>query len=791
MDKSWLKNRITQLGLLFFFLFVILGLRLMVLQIHRGPEYRNHYERLVMRVIPLKAPRGAIYDRNGHVLAWNRPSMNLEIYQDALLKGDSNRKILTALEIMERHRDACYDNLPLVYDPERETEALRFEWGTGTEDEQARAKVRWLKLYRFPEDITPFDAYQSLRRHYRLEEAYTTEEALKILSVWNEIRTTGYRTYRPVIIARDLKLATAAVLEEHYPELGGIEVTRGFVRHYPHRTTASHVLGFMGRITAEEWEANRVYYEEQGYDPAVDLVGRWELERVLEPYLKGQNGGQRVQVDAAGRNVRILEHIDPIPGHDVYLTLDLNLQKRAENALADTMSRIRSGAMGEARPNAYVGAVVALDVRSGGVLALASLPGYDPNFSVTGRVDPALWQTLNPFYSDPRNPERENLDPTLPRPLKNNAVRGIFPPGSTYKMLVALAGLEEGVITPRTIIDDQGRYTRFTTVNPPACWIWHQRRGSHGSVDVVSALRDSCNYYFYETGYRLGIEWMEAYARRFGFGQPTGIELPGEAGGIVAGIDHTHGVLRAVVRQRIAEMAGHPYREAPPEQQRAYDDAAVRFIENNSLRFIETQLAELGIQTNRNAVDSLIYSYIRDNQWNAGKTLSAAIGQAENTYTPLQMAAYTAALVNGGIRYRAHLIERILSPEGEAALENMPEVLGTIDMQPEHHQALMLGMRAVVSNEYKGVPGTAYRTFANFPIATGGKTGSAQFPGREAFAWFVGFAPYNQPEIAVAVMIAQGGSGGYAAPVAREIFAEYFGLNQPADPFLRRNRLIR
>lgn len=791
LDKAWLKSRFTQLGLLFFILFTILALRLLVLQIHRGPAYRILSERLVTRVIPLKAPRGVIYDRNGQVLAWNRPSMNLEIYRDTLLQGDANRKILTALEILERHRDPYDDDLPLVYDTDGETESLRFEWGAGTEAEQALVRTRWLRLYRFSEDITPYEAYESLRRRFRLEDTYTTEETLKILSVWNEIRKAGYQAYQPVTIARDLKLATAAVLEEHHAELGGIEVTRGFVRHYPHRNTASHVLGFMGRITAEAWEADRAYYEARGYDPAVDLVGRWELERALEPYLKGPDGGQRMQVDAAGRTVRILERIEPMPGHDVYLTLDLNLQQRAEAALADTMARIRRGDMGEARPNAYVGAAVAVDVRTGGVLALVSLPDYDPNFSVTGRVDPALWQALHPFYPDPRNPERENLDPTLPRPLKNNAVRGIFPPGSSYKMLVALAALEEGVITPRTIIFDQGRYTRFTTVNPPACWIWNQRRGSHGSVDVVSALRDSCNYYFYEAGYRLGIERMEDYARQFGFGQPTGIELPGEAGGIVAGMDHTHGVLRAVVRQRIAKMAGHPYREAPPERQQAYDAAAARFLENNRLRFIEEALAELGIQADRNAADRLIYRYIRDNRWNPGKTLSAAIGQAENTFTPLQMAVYTAALVNGGVRYRAHLVDRIVSPAGETVLENHPEALGAIEIHAEHRQTLMLGMRAVVSTLYGGVPGTAYRAFANFPIAAGGKTGSAQFPGREAFAWFVGFAPYDQPEIAVAVMIAQGGSGAYAAPVAREIFAEYLGLNRPADPFLRRNRLIR
>ncbi len=357
-------------------------------------------------------------------------------------------------------------------------------------------------------------------------------------------------------------------------------------------------------------------------------------------------------------------------------------------------------------------------------------------------------------------------------------------------MLIGVAGLEEGVITPRSIIVDQGRYTRYTTVNPPACWIWNQRKGTHGAVDIVSGLRDSCNYYFYEVGNRLGIDRIEAYARQFGFGVPTGIELPGEVGGIVAGKEHTEGVIRSIVRQRIAGMAGNAYREASIEERQAYDEAAVRFIENNSIGFIQTELESIGIVVDRETIDRQIYSYIRDTRWNPARTLSASIGQAENTYSPLQMASYMATLANGGTRYRVHLLDRVVSQEGLTVEKTLPEILGNVEMDPKNYQAIMLGMRAVTSDIYQSAPGTAARTFREFKTPVGGKTGSAQFPGRDAYGWFLAFAPYDNPEIAVAVMIAQAGSGGSTAPVAQAIFAEYFGQNTQENTFDGRNRLI-
>jgi penicillin-binding protein 2 len=804
--KFW-KSRYTQLGMLFFFLFLILTVRLLVLQLVNGAYYRRLSDDLINREVPLKARRGAIYDRRGEVLAWNRPSFQVDIFQNELARADGNRSILTAVRILEKNGDTWVNNLPLI--PSGQEGKLAFIWdmepadGTVEDgpdhpaDSNANlrviemAKRKWLEMHRLEETITADEAFDRLRERYDINASYTQEEALKILAVRNEIRAAGSQRYQPVPIALDISQESVAALEELRPEIPGVEVTTASMRYYPNGSLASHVLGYMGIITAEEWEANKDYYVKNGYNPATDLVGRWELEKVLEPYLHGKDGARRIQVNAAGRSIRVLENREPVPGYDVVLTLDARLQMAAEEALEQTMEKIRSGAIGSGYPNAYTGSVVVIDVKTGGILALANKPDYDPNAFAAGQIDPEIWKKYNPSFPDPRNPDRESSDPTLPRPMRNNAVRGIFPPGSVYKMVIAAAGLEEGVVAPYSIIVDKGRYTRYTTINPPACWIWNQSKGTHGAEDVISALRDSCNYYFYEVGNRLGIDRIEQYARWFGFGQPTGIELPGEVGGIVAGKAYTNQSLRLIVRYRIARLAGKSWQEAAEEEKRDWDAAAASFIENSSFRAIRDGLRQLGIHADDSVIDREIYSYIRDYRWNPGKTLSASIGQAENTFSPLQLANYTAALANGGTLWKTRLVERILSPDGQVVLQKQPEAVRKIDIKPENLDAIHKGMLAVTTRYYEGIPGSAARHFTGFPVKVAGKTGSAQFPGRDAYGWFVAFAPYENPEIAAAVMIAQAGSGSNTVPVVRAIFEEYFGRSNTDDVHIGRNTLQR
>lgn len=301
--------------------------------------------------------------------------------------------------------------------------------------------------------------------------------------------------------------------------------------------------------------------------------------------------------------------------------------------------------------------------------------------------------------------------------LYNRAVSGNYAPGSTFKMAVALAGLETNKITTKSTINDTGIYPRGGN---PVCWYYTSYRSGHGYLNVSQAIKHSCNYFFYELGYRVGIDGIAKYANYLGLGKKTGIELEGETSGILA----------------------------------------------------SPQVAK-----DINGAD-----------WYLGDTLSAAIGQSYNSFSPLQMAKYVSMLANGGKDIDVTLIKSIIKADGtEVSKEEINkytnEKLGLKDqktedlnVKSENIQAILKGMKGVTSES----GGTAYSTFADFNIELGGKTGSAQIgvDGKDgAHAWFVGFAPYDDPEIAVVVLVEKGGTGGYTAEVAKQIIAEYFGMN--------------
>lgn len=264
----------------------------------------------------------------------------------------------------------------------------------------------------------------------------------------------------------------------------------------------------------------------------------------------------------------------------------------------------------------------------------------------------------------------------------------------------------------------------------------------------------------------------------FGFGEKTGIELPSESTGVVAGKRHTEEYLKGIVAMRIANVAGYNWEDLGGEEKDIYRDTAQFFMDNTDIESILKGFKDLGIEIDRDTAYNTFYRYIKDNRWTEGKTLSAAIGQAENTFTPIQMASYTATLANGGTRYKTYLVDRVEDVEGNIITKTEPEVLDTIEIDPINHKAIMEGMRAVVSNSYEGIYGTGARYFKDFPIDIGGKTGTSQFKGHDPYAWFVSFAPFNDPEIAVAVVIGQGGHGSYASLVCRSIYEEYFGLEE-------------
>lgn len=388
---------------------------------------------------------------------------------------------------------------------------------------------------------------------------------------------------------------------------------------------------------------------------------------------------------------------EAVSGADVVLTIDANLQRVAEEALKENIQKIANGGYTH-QSDADAGAIVVMKVHTGEILAMASYPDYEPELFATG-------------LSQEKYDEYNNSGTA---PLLNRAISSAYAPGSTYKMITAITGLETGAITLTEKINDTGVYPRG---HNPVCWIYTSQRRGHGYLNVSDAIKHSCNYFFYETGYRTGIENLHRYSTYFGLGRKTGLELPSE----------------------IAGNASH---------------------------------AENG----------------PNGEWYVSDTISSAIGQSFNNFTPVQMAKYISMLANGGKNIDVTLVKTIQNADGtevprEEINQYVNQRLGVADsdeqisIKPENLQAVLEGMRGVTSE----AGGTAYSYFKNFNIELGGKTGSAQ-AGRNGEkitnAWFVGFAPFEDPEIAVVVLVENGGSGGYTAEAARNVIAQYFGMNE-------------
>ena len=462
-------------------------------------------------------------------------------------------------------------------------------------------------------------------------------------------------------------------------------------RKYPNESLASHILGYIGAISQKQYDANK----DKGYLMS-DIYGQTGVEYVFESYLKGKNGTKQIDMSVDGGIVSENTSVEALQGSDVVLTIDANLQAITEKALKNTINDIRNGTYGEHNKyDATAGAIVVMNVNSGEVLSMASYPDYDPNIWVGGI----------------KQEEYDSLKET--NALFNRAISGTYAPGSTYKMVPAVAALQTGAVTIKEKINDVGIYQRDPTHR---CWLYRQSNRSHGYLNISDAIKHSCNYFFYEMGYRVGIDTINKYANAFGLARKTGIELTSEGSGTLAS----------------------------PELSKSKGEI-----------------------------------------WTLGFTLSAAIGQGDNNFTPIQIAKYLSILVNGGKQVNPTILKTIMNPDGtevskEEINKSIDERLGRteqtqedIEISEENLSAILEGMRDVTSES----GGTAYSIFRNFNIKLGGKTGSAQ-TGKSTNAWFAGFAPYDNPEIAIVVVIEDGGSGTLACYAARDIIAQYFGMNE-------------
>lgn len=649
------------------------------MQIVHGEEYREESNTRLTRESVLRAARGSIKDRTGIELVTNETGFSLEIYRTKVDETALNSAIETTIEILEENGDKYIDNLPIKVNP--------FEFTFSSEETQKN----WKKSYDIDENYSAEQAFYYLKDDYEIQ-TENIETARKIMAVRYEITRNGYSATRSVKIASDISRESAVKIREQNSKLAGMNIITEPIVKYTSGALASHILGYVGAIDEEEYDTRKDTYRND------DVIGKNGIQSILEGYLKGKDGIKQIDMTVDGSITSEYISEEAVAGSDVILTIDANLQAVAEKALEQNIKDIASGKFGE-KKDAKAGAVAVMNVKTGEVLALASYPDYEPGLFVKG-----ISQKTYDSYQEGNN-------------LYNRAVSGSYAPGSTFKMAVALAGLETGKITTTSTINDTGIYPRGGN---PVCWYYSSYRSGHGYLNVSQAIKQSCNYFFYEVGYRVGIDNIAKYASYLGLGKKTEIELEGETSGILA-------------TPQIAKEI--------------------------------------------NGVD-----------WYLGDTLSAAIGQSYNSFSPIQMAKYVSMLANGGKNIDVTLIKSIIRPDGSEVSKDeikkyTNEKLGVkneekenLNVNSESLQAILKGMKGVTSE----VGGTAYSTFASFNIDVGGKTGSAQIgiDGKEgAHAWFVGFAPYDDPEIAVVVLVEKGGTGGYTAGVAKEIMAEYFGMN--------------
>ncbi len=804
-----INKRLVAFGIIVVLLFSVLILQLGNVIFSAGDSTTDSSGRS-LRTIILKGERGNILDRNGKVLAYNEKSYNIQFLRDTSNRTETGRAIDTeiiweTIKIIEDLGGTTTDTFNIyreenVRDNGTSSQEYYFYWGYGlSEEAQAQREENWRKNMNVGDSRSPEEIYNYLRRVYQIPEEMPYEDARKLLSVWQEIQLLTWRSYIPVIVAYNVSAETVAIIETRSDKLVGMSASESVVRMYPKSTTAAHTVGYMGKMQSEEQIAELTA---RGYSP-MDAVGVSGVESTMEQYLTGNTsehqGSQRVEVDSSGKVIRVLDVTAPTSGDDAVLTLDLELQQVTETALEKNITEIREAQEGhiaanleryqEVAPGGDVnnidlcesGSAVVIDCNTGGLLACVNSPSYDLNL-FTGGISQEDYDSL---LNDKRNP------------LFNKAIASKMAPGSVFKMAIALAALEEGVVQLDEIINDEGYYTTTSeggsTVGAPKCWVY-PNISQHQDQDLIKALKDSCNYYFFECANRLGIDRINDWCHRLGLDMKTGIEVNGEAVGQIGGqkvlFDNEGpigGVAYLVYKNIVNMLEG--YLE---ELGRTADKATVESCAEMLVRLVSenTQIGsdirrimreELGIAeavSNSNGWSSEIASALSELRWNPMQTVRTGMGQAVVSVTPIEIARYVAALVNGGNVLEISTIKSVIDSSGATVQEFQPNVLWNLNASEENLAAIKEGMREVVSEEDGG---TAAKYFSDYEYKDqiGGKTGSAQISTSdknidlENTAWFVAFAPYDDPEIAVVVSIPNGWAGARAYTTIQEVIQFY------------------
>ncbi len=934
--------------LLFTGFLVFLGFRLSQLTIIEGEALANQALNTRLKKVSEIAKRGEIYDRNGVLIAGNLTSYTVQFLYDQNFDEKQQRMAIDLFSLLEGDGDIVID-MPIVYrdgqfvyqtDVDRDLWLVENDFAIGTTAQQVfnnyreREQIgltidkyaaqnillnkgvflpirvrdmefsydykrrRFLTDYHIDNQATARQAMLQLKARFEIDGDYSDKELYYIIRLRHAIAQKGFLKYEPIRVAKNISKQAAILIQEQSMKYANVSIVVEPVRYYPQGNLASHILGYLGKISSEK--EMQKYNEETGYRPS-DLVGKIGIEGAFEDQLKGKNGQHWIEVNAAGSYIRDVANSINDPrfkdfqseaGADIGLTIDMTLQAKVKDYLVRTLEALSSGGTYQspygdtkykrAFPNAKTGAVVVQDVRSGEILAMVSYPDYDINLFANGIT-----------YQDYKKLQPENKRNKLaPRPLYNIATRTAVQPGSTFKMITAFAALKAGLDPDKKYLT--AGYITTRDNKPFGCWLWNRYHGSHGYVNLMKALEVSCNYYFYSVGngynyaqdskmpFDVGSQKIVDAAKIFGLDEASGVEI----GETVVGVPDPERKMNnnlAILRRRLKQVAGDyfPAEIADDEDRLAEIIESILEIGKTNAMISRGELFEFinkdcGVADRQKAnalTDMIKYDYFMQFNWSEGDTFNLAIGQGQHSYTPVQMARYISAVANGGYLYDSTLVKTI---DGQPVQRRPFKFI-----DPNGYlQYIRQGMRQVVA----GPNGTARSYFKDFPIEVAAKTGTAEKDGKipppneedyileylhllapdiaemtlqratddvlrartnyvaelyqtidttedeqlkinsekevnrllahhyldrgnamvealktladgrlndeiinqykddyDNFTWFVSFAPYENPEIAVAVLIPQGGSGGYGAAIVKDIYGYYFGL-QPNAP---------
>ena len=614
------RARLVILAFIAIGVFIVLISKLWFMQVMGGQRYMELAEGNYIRDIPVDAPRGLIYDRNGEVLVNNRPSIGVSV----------------PATIAEKHPEVL-NKLSVIL------------------------------------NMTVDDIKEKL-----------TEKKANPL--------------KPRVIKRDLDDKTLAYIEEHKMDLPEVDIITESIRGYPHGILGAHIFGYLGEISDPEMSM----LKESGDYLLGDIIGKSGIENIYEGLLRGQKGRQQLEVNAAGRPLRVIREEDAVPGHNLITAIDLKLQETVETSLKEAIEQAKKGLKDKKSKAEVAGAAVVLDPRNGEVIAMGSYPTYNPELFIGG-ISKKNWKELT---------AKENN-----YPLNNRALMA-YPPGSTFKPVTMMGGLEDRLTTENGYFTCKGKWTGMGKRWWKYCW----DHGGHGGISLSTGMAESCDTVFYEIGYKFykdNRERLQYWARAFGFGSRSGVDLPTEFKGRV-----------------------------PDKKWKR--------------------------EFNKNHPDYQI--------WYPGDTVNMAIGQGDLLATPLQLASFYGAIANGGILYRPHIGKAMESWDGHTKTE--------FKLKPEDKRELPVSKRTIQftqkSLEKVITQGTAAGAFKGFPVRVAGKTGTAQVRGKEDFAWFVGYAPVEEPRFVVVVMIEQGGHGGSTSgPAVRKILAAGLGYDDKGVGYVK------